>query len=116
MTIYIDKDYLCHAEPGEGLHAVQTDFFDGKAPGYIEGYRFIPEGHSWTGEDGTVYLGEATFPVTDWEELDKIQRVYEREQIPALTAQNDELLNAIASIVDDVYNQDMAAIEEGATV
>ena len=111
MTIYIDNDYLCHAEPGEGLEAVQTDFFDGKAPGYIEGYRFIPAGHSWTGEDGTVYRGEAAFPVTDWEALDKIQRVYEREQIPVLTAQNDELLNAMAAMVEDVYNQDMADIE-----
>ena len=98
MTIYIDKDYLCHAEPGEGLEAVQTDFFDGKAPGYIEGYRFIPAGHSWTGEDGTVYRGEAAFPVTDWEALDKIQRVYEREQIPALMAKNDEYEAALSEI------------------
>ena len=98
MTIYIDKDFRCFAEPGEGLEAVQTDFFDGKAPGYIEGYRFIPAGHGWTGEDGTLYLGEAAFPVTDWEALDKIQRVYEREQIPALTAQNDEYEAALSEI------------------
>ena len=98
MTIYIDKDFRCFAEPGEGMEAVQTDFFDGKAPGYIEGYRFIPAGHSWTGEDGTVYRGEAAFPVTDWEALDKIQRVYEREQIPALTAKNDEYEAALSEI------------------
>lgn len=98
MTIYIDKDFRCFAEPGEGLEAVQTDFFDGKAPGYIEGYRFIPAGHSWTGEDGTVYLGEAAFPVTDWEALDKIQREYERKQIPALTAQNAEYEAALSEI------------------
>ena len=98
MTIYIDKDFRCFAEPGEGMEAVQTDFFDGKAPGYIEGYRFIPAGRSWTGEDGTVYRGEAAFPVTDWEALDKIQRVYEREQIPALTAQNAEYEAALSEI------------------
>lgn len=98
MTIYIDKDFRCFAEPGEGLEAVQTDFFDGKALGYIEGYRFIPAGHSWTGEDGTVYLGEAAFPVTDWEALDKIQREYERERIPALTAQNAEYESALSEI------------------
>ena len=98
MTIYIDKDFRCFAEPGEGMEAVQTDFFDGKAPGYIEGYRFIPAGHSWTGEDGTVYRGEAAFPVTDWEALDTIQREYEREQIPALTAQNDEYEAALSEI------------------
>ena len=95
MTIYIDKDYLCHAEPGEGLEAVQTDFFDGKAPGYIEGYRFIPTGEHWTAEDGTVYLGEAAFPVTDWEALDKIQRAYEREQTIALEAALSDIEEAL---------------------
>ena len=98
MTIYIDKDFRCFAEPGEGMEAVETGFFDGKAPGYIDGYRFIPAGHSWTGEDGTVYRGEAAFPWTDWETLDKIQRVYEREQIPAMTAQNDEYEAALSEI------------------
>ena len=58
-----------------------------------------------------MYRGEAAFPVTDWEALDKIQRVYEREQIPALTAQNDELVEAMAAMVEDVYNQDMVDIE-----
>ena len=98
MTIYIDKDFRCFAEPGEGLEAVQTDFFDGKALGYIEGYRFIPAGHSWTGEDGTVYLGEAAFPVTDWEALDKIQREYERERYAAVAAQNAEYEAALSEI------------------
>ena len=98
MTIYIDKDFRCFAELGEGLEAVETGFFDGKAPGYIEGYRFIPAGHSWTSEDGTVYLGEAAFPVTDWEALDKIQRVYEREQYETLTAQNAEYEAALSEI------------------
>lgn len=98
MTIYIDKDFRCFAEPGEGLEAVQTDFFDGKAPGYIEGYRFIPAGEHWTAEDGTVYRGEAAFPVTDWEALDKIQRVYEREQYEALTTQNAEYEAALSEI------------------
>lgn len=98
MTIYIDKDFRCFAEPGEGMEAVQTDFFDGKAPGYIEGYRFIPAGHSWTGEDGMVYRGEAAFPVTDWEALDKIQREYERDKYETLTAQNAEYEAALSEI------------------
>lgn len=98
MTIYIDKDFRCFAEPGEGLEAVQTDFFDGKAPGYIDGYRFIPAGNSWTGEDGTVYRGEAAFPVTDWEALDKIQRVYERTHFQELTTQNAEYEAALSEI------------------
>ena len=98
MKIYIDSDYKCHTTPADELTAVQTDFFDCKAPGYIEGYRFVPAGKSWTREDGVVFSGEMAEPWKDWEELDKIQRVYEREQIPALTAQNDEYEAALSEI------------------
>ena len=113
MTIYIDEDFRCYAEAGDGLRAVETAFFDGKAPGYVAGYRFIPDGESWTAEDGTVYRGEAAFPAVDWEGLDKVQREYEREQIPVLTAQNSELVEAMAAMVEDIYESDLAVIEEG---
>lgn len=98
MTIYIDSDYKCHSASGDGLTAVETDFFDGKAPGYIEGYRFVPAGESWTREDGAVFSGEMAAPWKDWEALDKIQRAYEREQIPALTDQNAEYEAALSEI------------------
>lgn len=98
MTIYIDKDFRCFAEPGEGLEAVQTDFFDGKAPGYIEGYRFVPAGESWTREDGAVFAGEMVSPWKDWTELDAMQREYEREQYDTLTAQNAEYEAALSEI------------------
>lgn len=98
MKIYIDSDYKCHATPADGLTAVETDFFDGKAPGYIEGYRFVPAGESWTREDGTVFSGEMAAPWKDWEELDKIQREYEREQYETLTTQNAEYEAALSEI------------------
>ena len=37
----------------------------------------------------------------------------DRERAAALEAQNDELVEAMAAMVEDVYNQDLAAIEEG---
>lgn len=81
MTIYIDKDYKCHPTDSGGLTAVETDFFDGKCNGYIEGYRFISEGQSWTREDGVEFTGEMIAPWRPWDELDAVQRVYERQQI-----------------------------------
>ena len=36
-----------------------------------------------------------------------------RERAAALEAQNDELVEAMAAMVEDVYNADVAAIEEG---
>ena len=57
-TIYIDADYKCHVAEEETLTAVQTDFFDGKCDAFIEGYRFVPQGETWTREDGAVFVGE----------------------------------------------------------
>lgn len=111
MTIYIDTDFKCHTSPGNGLVEVETAFFDGKCAAYIEGYRFIPTGQSWTREDGAVFTGEMVSPWKPWGELDAAQRAYERERSVTLEAQNAELLDAMASMVEDVYNQDVAVIE-----
>lgn len=113
MTIYIDTDFKCHISPGNGLVEVETAFFDGKCVAYIEGYRYVPAGQTWTREDGTVFTGEMVSPWKPWAELDAAQRAYERERAAALEAQNAELVEAMAAMVEDVYNQDLAAIEEG---
>lgn len=38
MIVYVDKDYKCHAAPGDGLTPVEDAFFDGKCDTFIEGY------------------------------------------------------------------------------
>lgn len=113
MMVYIDKEYKCHTSPGNGLVEVETAFFDGKCVAYIEGYRYVPAGQTWTREDGTVFTGEMVSPWKPWAELDAAQRAYERERAAALEAQNAELVEAMVAMVEDVYNQDLAAIEEG---
>ena len=80
MTIYIDDDYKCHTSPGDGLTAVETYAFDGKCRQYIEGYRFVPAGQSWTREDGEVFTGEMVTPWRPYEILAELQAVYEEEQ------------------------------------
>ncbi len=112
MKIYIDSEFKCCTAPGDGLTAVETDFFDGKAPGVIAGYRFVPEGMSWTRSDGVVFAGEMAAPWKDWVELDEIQRAYEREQVQNLTTQNEDLLSTIADMVEEVYESDLEAMEE----
>ena len=102
MKIYIDSEYKCHAAPGDGLTAVETDFFDGKAPGFIEGYRFVPEGQSWVREDGAVFAGEMVSPWKDWEALDEIQRAYEREIAAKYTTAMQELDTAYQEGVDSL--------------
>ena len=78
-TIYIDSDYKCHVSNDGTLTAVETYFFDGICDAFVEGYRFVPDGESWTREDGTVFHGEMATPWKPWQELDAAQRVYERE-------------------------------------
>ena len=95
MTIYIDSDFKCHTVAGDGLTAVETAAFDGKAPGYIEGYRFVPDGSTWVRSDGAKFPGEMVAPWKPWAELDAVQREYEREQAAALEAALTEIEEAL---------------------
>ena len=80
-TIYIDTEFKCHITNDGTLTAVETDFFDGKCDAFIEGYRLVPEGESWTREDGEVFTGEMISPWVSFEELDAAQREYERAML-----------------------------------
>lgn len=90
-TIYIDSEFKCHVAPSEGLTPIETDAFDGKCDAYIEGYRFIPSGQTWTRADGMVFTGEMIAPWKPWDELDAAQREYEREQYTALLSKLSEV-------------------------
>ena len=78
-TIYLDSDYKCHITDDGTMTAVETDFFDGKCDTFIEGYRFVPDGESWTRSDGVEFHGVMISPWKDFNELDAAQREYERQ-------------------------------------
>ena len=80
-TIYLDSDFKCHVANDGTMTAVETDFFDDKCAAFAEGYRFVPEGKSWTRSDGEVFHGEMIAPWKDYNELDSAQREYERALI-----------------------------------
>lgn len=86
MIICIDSDYKCHVENDGTMVEARTDFFDGKCDAFIEGYRFVPAGKSWTREDGVVFTGEMVAPWKPFDELDAIQRRYEQEQAADMQA------------------------------
>lgn len=77
MTVYIDADYKCHAQAADGLTAVDHAFFDGKCAAFIESYRFVPEGYTWTREDGAVFHGEMIAPHKDLAPALAIQQEYD---------------------------------------
>lgn len=95
MTIYIDTDFRCRVTDTGGLAPVETDFFNGKCVRYVEGYRFVPTGQSWTREDGTVFTGEMIAPAEDSRLLEAAQAAY--EEAMAETADMQAALDAIYS-------------------
>lgn len=78
-TIYIDSDFKCHVTDDGTMTAVKTDFFGDKCDAFIEGYRFVPSGETWTRSDGAVFNGEMIAPWKPYDELDNAQREYERQ-------------------------------------
>ena len=80
MTIYVDSDYKCHASATDGCRAVETSLFDGKCPGWIESYRFVPEGETWMRGDGEVFKGEMVTPWKDLSEAYTAQTAYLERQ------------------------------------
>lgn len=104
MLIYIDNDFKCHVTDDGTMTAVETDAFDGKCTEYIEGYRFVPAGQTWTRSDGVEFTGEMISPWRPWAELAAAQREYERQQLADMRAALAEALTA-----DEIT----AAINEG---
>lgn len=94
MKIYLDLDYKCHTENDGTMREIETDFFDGRCKRWIESYRFVPEGETWTRSDGVVFSGEMIAP---WKLLDEAyaaQKTYE-ETLAEINASYEEGVNGI---------------------
>ena len=81
MTIYIDSDYKCYVSAADGRREIESSFFDGKCPELIESYRFVPEGETWTREDGETFTGEMVSAWKDLGEAYMAQTAYVTEQL-----------------------------------
>lgn len=90
MIIYIDSDYKCYVSSADGRREIETSIFDGKCPEWIESYRFVPDGETWTREDGEVF----TNMVAPWKDLGE---AYEA-QAEYVTAQNAQYEAALSEI------------------
>ena len=94
MTIYIDHDYKCYVSAADGRRAIETDAFDGKCAEWIESYRFVPAGETWTREDGEVF----TNMVAPWKDLGEAyaaQTAYVEQQLSTAQAQAADMQAAL---------------------
>ena len=83
MTIYIDSDYKCHTANDGTMREFDVPFFDGKCAEFVEGYRYVPAGESWTRADGQVFSGKMIAPWKSYDQLYKAQLEYEVAQYEA---------------------------------
>lgn len=101
MKVYIDSVCKCHTENLYGtFREVELTFFDGKCDAFIEGYRYCPDGESYTREDGEVFYGECIAPWKPYDILDAAQREYEKQQ---LLQYETELVELDAALLDAQY-------------
>lgn len=83
MTIYIDNDYKCHLSDDGTRRAFDVPFFDSKCAEFVEGYRFVPSGETWTRKDGQTFKGEMIAPRRDYSQISEIQTAVDRAQAQA---------------------------------
>lgn len=94
-TIYLDSDFKCHVENDGTMTAIETSSFDGKCDAFIEGYRFVPNGESWTRSDGIIFYGEMISPWKDYTELNIAQIEYERQLLAEYASALNEIETAL---------------------
>ena len=97
MTIYIDNDYKCHVTDDGTRRSVETDFFTGRCTEFIEGYRFVPSGETWTRKDGQTFKGEMIAPRRDYSGIAAIQSAVDRTQ-----AQADEEIGILLDTIEEL--------------
>ena len=71
-TIYLDAEFMCHLENGEGRTEVETDVFDGKIDAVIPFYRYIPSGQEWENPKTKAVLHGEFIQATDTARIDQL--------------------------------------------
>lgn len=79
MEIYLDQDFKCHLTDDGTRKPAKVDFFRGKCPEFVEGYRYVPAGEIWISPEGRAFCGELIAPWQAPDVLDALQRRYERQ-------------------------------------
>lgn len=87
MIVYVDKEYKCHMSDDGTLTPVEHEFFNGKCGTFIEGY--------CCKVDGDI---TSIYPWKPYAELDKAQRVYERQLLAEYEAELAELDAALLEV------------------
>lgn len=77
--IYIDSNFICHAESSIEYMPIETDALDSFSDIALEYIRYIPEGWSWTKPDGSKVYG-LFIQIIDGKAVDSIQKQYQKDE------------------------------------
>ena len=81
-TIYIDSEFKCHATNlNDEYRAFEDQFFDNMCDEAIEGFRYVPLDEKWVRDDGQEFNGKMIIAWKPYEEIEEIQRKYEKDLI-----------------------------------
>ena len=97
MIIYLGTDFRCHVTDDGTRRALDVPFFDGRCTEFIEGYRYVPSGETWTRDDGETFTGEMVAPWRNYSELSAIQSAVDRTQ-----AQADEEIGILLDTIEEL--------------
>lgn len=98
--IYIDSNFCCHTTNPEGtfreviLSKNAMAFFANKCTAFIEGFRLVPTGESWTRSDGEVFHGEMISAWKPYSELAAAQAQYKLDMAEATAAYQEGVNSA----------------------
>ena len=107
MLIYLDSEFRCHSSDTGGLQVVETDVFDGKCNRYIEGYRYVPEGQTWTRDDGVQFTGPMVSPYKNYDILAAYQEQYQEDSEAVDQAQ---VLQSQMAELDAAYREGVNSV------
>ena len=95
MMIYLDDQFRAYAEQDAETTRMPWEdtigFFTAKCNTFIEGYRVVPEGETWTRADGMVFTGLMITPAVNPAVLQAAQATADETTIAALDAEVVEL-------------------------
>ena len=99
MTIYIDSDYKCYVSAADGRRTIETDAFNGKCAEWIESFRLVPAGETWTRGDGEVF----TNMVSPWKDLGEAYIAQAAYLTGKLSAAEAEIAELDMALLDAEY-------------
>lgn len=102
MIVYLDEDFHCHIQNSKTMLKVESSFFDEKCKLFIESWQYIPEGYSWTRDDGLIITGPTYICIDNSSVIYVLQTQYEIDEI--------NHLNELGALIEDLYNADLEVI------